>query len=265
MKIRLLRSSYALVFLLTGFTFAAVGADAPVTEKWTPLFNGKDLTGWTPKFQGGELGENYAATFRVEDGLLRVAYDGYTNFNGRFGHLFYQIPYSNYVLRLEYRFIGPQTPGGPNWALRNSGVMIHSQIPASMGKDQDFPVSIEVQLLGGDGQNPRPTGNLCTPGTHVMMKGELFTPHCVNSRSPTFHGEQWVKAEIEVHGNDRIIHRINGETVLEYERPQLDPGDGDAQKLIRNGNLMLHGGAIALQAESHPVDFRNVEIRLLSP
>ncbi len=265
MKTRLLQSSRALVFLLAGFTFAAVGADAPATEKWTSLFNGKDLTGWTPKFKGFELGENYANTFRVEDGLLRVAYDGYTNFDGKFGHLFYQTPYSNYVLRLEYRFVGRQTPGGPGWALRNSGVMIHSQLPASMGKDQDFPVSIEVQLLGGDGQNPRPTGNLCTPGTHVVMQGKLFTPHCVNSRSPTFHGEQWVKAEIEVHGNDRIIHRINGETVLEYERPQLDPGDGDAKKLIRDGNLMLHGGYLALQAESHPVDFRNVEIRPLSP
>jgi len=143
-------------------------------------------------------------------------------------------------------------------------VMIHAQPPETLGRDQSFPVSIEVQLLGGDGHTPRPTGNLCTPGTHVVMDGKLFTPHCTNSRSKTFHGEQWVTAEIEVRGNERIVHRINDETVLEYERPQLDPGDGDARKLMQSGGLMLHGGYIALQSESHPVEFRKVEIRPLA-
>ncbi len=232
-------------------------------EQWQPLFNGKDLTGWTPKIKGYDLGENFANTFRVQDGVLRVAYDGYQNFDNKFGHLFYRTPFSNYVLRIEYRFVGEQVPGGPGWALRNSGVMVHSQPPASMGKDQDFPVSIEVQFLGGDGRQTRPTGNLCTPGTHVVMNGKLHTPHCTNSRSKTFHGDQWVTAEVEAHGNNRILHRINGETVLEYERPQLDPGDSDAKKLIQDGNLMLHGGYIALQSESHPIEFRKVEIRLL--
>jgi hypothetical protein len=233
-------------------------------EQWQPLFIGKDLTGWTPKIKGYDLGVNHANTFRVENGVLRVAYDGYGKFEDKFGHLFYRTPYSNYILRIEYRFVGQQTPGGPGWALRNSGVMIHSQSPASMGKDQDFPVSIEVQFLGGDGQHPRSTGNLCTPGTHVVLNGKLHTPHCTDSRSKTYHGDQWVTAEVEAHGNNRIIHRINGETVLEYERPQLDPGDGDAKKLIQDGNLMLHGGYLALQAESHPIEFRKVEIRPLS-
>ena len=233
-------------------------------EKWQSLFNGKDLTGWTPKIKGFDLGENHANTFRVENGVLRVAYDGYKNFDGKFGHLFYKTPFSNYVLRIEYRFVGEQTPGGPGWALRNSGVMIHSQLPASMDKDQDFPVSIEVQFLGGDGQHTRSTGNLCTPGTHVVLNGKLHTQHCTDSRSKTFHGEQWVTAEVEAHGNNRIIHRINGETILEYEQPQLDPGDRDAKKLIKDGSLMLYGGYLALQAESHPIEFRKVEIRPLS-
>ena len=173
-------------------------------------------------------------------------------------------PFSNYVLRVEYRFVGKQTPGGPGWAFRNSGMMLHCQPPESMGKAQDFPVSIEVQLLGGDGQHPRSTANLCTPGTHVVMGGELITRHCTDSRSKTFHGDQWVTAEVEVHGNEKIIHRVNGETVLEYERPQLDPGDADAKKLIRDGNTMLSGGYIALQAESHPVEFRKVELQRLA-
>jgi hypothetical protein len=251
------------LILVSGLSSGIRAAEASKPEPWMPLFNGRNLDGWTPKFAGYELGTNVAQTFRVENGLLRVVYEGYTEFGGKFGHLFYRTPFSNYVLRVEYRFVGQQTPGGPGWAFRNSGMMIHCQPPESMGKAQDFPVSIEVQLLGGDGQHPRPTANLCTPGTHVVMGGELITRHCTDSRSKTFHGDQWVTAEVEVHGNDKIIHRVNGETVLEYERPQLDPGDADAKKLIRDGNTMLSGGYIALQAESHPVEFRKVELQRL--
>ncbi len=260
------QSFFSLSAALAGLVCALTTARAaePTTgSSWTPLFNGKDLTGWTPKFKGHPLGENFANTFRVENGILRVAYDGYTNFNDKFGHLFHRTPFSNYVLRVEYRFVGKQVPGGAGWAFRNSGVMVHSQRPETMGLDQSFPVSIEVQFLGGDGQNPRSTGNLCTPGTHVVLNGKLHTPHCTNSRSPTFHGDQWVTAEVEAHGNGRIVHRINGEAVLEYERPQFDPGDADARKLIQGADLMLYGGYLALQAESHPVEFRKVEIRAL--
>ncbi len=250
--------------LMAGLSFATRAAEASEPEPWMPLFNGRNLDGWTPKITGYELGENVAQTFRVEDGVLRVVYEGYTEFGGKFGHLFYKTPFSNYILRVEYRFVGQQTPGGPGWALRNSGMMIHCQSPESLRKDQDFPVSIEVQLLGGDGQHARSTCNLCTPGTHIVMGGELIKRHCTESRSKTFHGDQWVTAEVEVHGNGKIIHRVNGETVLEYERPQLDPGDADAKKLIRDGNTMLHGGYIALQAESHPVEFRKVELQRLA-
>lgn len=235
------------------------GADAPQGQ-WIPLFNGKDLTGWTPKIKGFALGENFGNTFRVEDGVIKVRYDAYEKFDGRFGHLFYEKPFTNYRLRVEYRFVGEQTPGGPGWALRNSGVMIHGQKPETMTKDQDFPVSIEVQLLGGDGQKPRTTGNLCSPGTHVVIDGKLITRHVTNSNSKTFHGDQWVTAEIEARGNT-IRHFINGEEVLSYSDPQLDEGDKDAQKLLAAGSpKMLTGGSISLQSESHPVEFRKVEI-----
>jgi hypothetical protein len=235
-------------------------------EDWISLFDGKDLSGWTPKIKGYELGDNYAKTFRVENGAIAVRYDGYGGkFAERFGHLFYKSPFSNYVMRLEYRFTGDQLPDGPGWAIRNSGIMVHCQDPSSIRKAQDFPVCIEVQLLGGDGKNERSTGNLCTPGTNVEMDGKLITQHCTNSKSKTYHGDQWVKAEVEVHGNKKVIHRIDGETVLEYERPQLDPTDADAQALLKAGaNMMLSSGYISLQSESHPVEFRNIEIRLLN-
>jgi hypothetical protein len=229
--------------------------------QWERLFNGKDLTGWTPKIKGYDLGVNFGNTFRVEDGLLKVKYDQYDNpFNARYGHLFYQANFSTYVLRVEYRFVGEQVPGGAGWALRNSGIMIHGQAPETMGKDQDFPVSIEVQTLGGNGKDARSTGNLCTPGTNVVRDGKLYTPHTLNSTSATYHGDQWVKLEVEVHGNDWIKHIVNGRVVLTYQNPQLDPKDGNAKALIKDDQLQLSGGSISLQSESHPVEYRTVEL-----
>ncbi len=233
-------------------------------EKWVSLFDGKSLKGWRPKIRRHELGDNFANTFRVEDGLLTVAYDGYENFDTRFGHLFYEKEFSHYRLRLEYRFIGKQVPGGPGWALRNSGIMVHGQDPATMEKDQDFPISIEVQLLGGDGKAKRTTGNLCTPGTNVEIDSKLHTRHCLSSKSKTYHGEQWVTAEVVVRGGDVIRHLINGEEVLSYQKPQLDPRDAKAKKIADKNGLLLTKGSISLQSESHPIQFRKIEILELS-
>ena len=250
----------ALVSTLCG---CAVGQDGSSKSRWISLFNGKDLEGWKVKIAGHELNDNYGNTFRVENGVLKVSYDQYDKFDGKFGHLFYGDKFSHYILRVEYRFVGEQTPGGPGWAFRNSGIMMHSQSPESMTKEQSFPVSVEVQLLGGNGRDERSTGNVCTPGTHIVMNGRLVTRHCIPSRSKTYHGDQWVTMEVEVHGNSIIKHIVNGEIVLEYEKPQLDENDRDARKLINNEDKMLHEGYISLQAESHPLEFRKVEILLL--
>lgn len=260
----------ALQIVLAVACVLAVSIDAPAQEKadrseWIPLFNGKDLEGWTPKIRGYEAGENFGDTFRVEEGVLKVAYDRYDDFGGRFGHLFYKEPFSHYVLRLEYRFTGEQAVGGPGWAIRNSGVMVHGESPQTMTKDQEFPASIEVQLLGGSGTGERTTANLCTPGTNVVMNGELVTRHCTSSRSKTYHGDQWVTVEVEVRGGEVIRHIIDGETVLSYEQPQLDERDAHARELIEpNGGKLLERGTISLQSESHPVEFRKVELRKLS-
>ncbi len=253
-----------LFFLVFWAVLDAAPRAACADEEWIPLFNGRNLDGWTPKIKGRELGDNFGKTFRVEDGLLKVGYDQYQSFNNQFGHLFYRESFGHYRLRLEYRFVGEQCAGGPGWAIRNSGVMIHGQDPATMRKDQDFPVSIEVQLLGGNGQDPRTTANLCTPGTNVVMKGELVTRHCTNSRSKTYHGDQWVTVEIEVRGGKIIRHQIDGETVLEYDAPQLDERDPDAKRLLETQPKLLTKGTLSLQSESHPVEFRKVELLPLS-
>ncbi len=232
-------------------------------ENWISLFNGKNLDGWTVKISGHKLNDNFQNTFRVENGILKISYDQYDKFDGEFGHIFYKESFSNYKLRLEYRFVGEQIEGGPSWGYRNNGIMLHGQSPESMEIDQDFPVSVEMQLLGGDGSGPRPTGNVCTPGTNIVMDGNLITRHCTNSTSKTYDGDQWVRAEVIVHGSRSITHIINGDTVLYYEKPQLDKEDRYAQKLIKDGNLLLDGGTISLQAESQPTEFRNIKLLIL--
>ncbi len=239
---------------------AAFAQGAP-PEDWIQLFNGRNLDGWIPKITGHELGDNFGDTFRVENGLLKVSYDRYQDFDRKFGHLFYREKFSHYIIAVEYRFTGEQAPGGPSWAVRNSGIMVHCQAPETMKKDQDFPISIEVQLLGGTGSGERPTANLCTPGTHVVMGGELVTQHCIQSRSPTFAGDQWVRVEAKVLGSDRIEHIVNGRTVLVYEKPQIGGGavTNFDERVKRDGTL-LEEGYIALQSESHPIEFRKVEL-----
>jgi len=226
-------------------------AEKAGSGKWIQLFNGKDLSGWTPKIRYQETGKDPQKTFRVENGVMKVGYANYDEFKETFGHLFYNTPFSNYRLRVEYRFVGKQLKGGPGWARRNSGLMLHGQDPKTMAKDQDFPNSIEVQLLGGFGKGKRTTLNLCTPGTDVEMKGKLLKRHCISSKSKTYHGEQWVTAEVEVRGSKYFKHIINGEVVLEYQKPQLDDG------------TLLKGGTISLQSESHPCEFRKVELMKL--
>lgn len=248
-------------YSIAALLFVLVASGAQAEEKWRKLFNGKDLEGWTPKIRHHESGENFKNTFRVEDGVLKVGYDEYEKFDARFGHLFFDEEFSNYKLRVEYRIVGEQLEGGAGWATKNSGIMIHGQKPETMAKDQQFPVSIEVQLLSGLGRGPRPTANLCTPGTHVEMNGKLHTDHCTSSKSPTFDDE-WVKVELEVRGSDTIKHYVNGKLVLEYSKPQYDPKDATAKQFVeeRKGNLLIDKGTISIQSESHPVEFRKIEI-----
>ena len=247
------------LFLLAALT---AGAQARDKEEWVQLFNGENLDGWVPKVRGHEAGVNFGNTFRVANGVTRVGYEAYgDSFDERFGHIFYERPFSHYILVVEYRFVGRQAKGGPEWALRNSGVMMHSPAPATMGRDQDFPISIEVQLLGGDGERDRTTMNLCTPGTNVVVNGKLETRHCIKSESKTYHGEQWVRAEVMVLGSSVIRHIAEGKVVLEYEMPQIGGGsvDGHDPAFKRDGEL-LEGGYISLQSESHPIEFRKVEL-----
>ncbi len=234
--------------------------------KWQSLFNGKDINNWVVKIHHHDINVNFGNTFRVEDGIIKVRYNQYDDFNDQFAHLYYKNPFSSYHLRLEYRFVGELHKGAPSYTLRNSGVMFHSQDPRTMPKEQDWPISIEMQFLGGLGDGkPRPTGNMCSPGTEIVMNGKIVASHCINSSSKTYDGEQWVKAELIVLGDSLVTHIINGDTVLQYSKPQI--GGGVVNRFdpaIKQDGKLLSSGFIALQSEGHPVDFRNIELMDLS-
>jgi len=234
---------------------------SPARQGWEPIFNGKDMNGWVVKLAHHDVGDNFGDTFRVEDGLLRVSYDRYPEFGARFGHLFYPKKLSHFRLLVEYRFYGEQIKGGPAYARLNSGIMFHSQPPESILKDQDWPISVEAQLLAGG----RTTMNVCTPGTEIHKNGQIVRAHCTNSTSKVYGDGEWVAVELEVLGSGHVRHIIADQVVLEYERPMIGGGvaNGFDPKYKIDGTV-LEDGYIALQAESQPVEFRRVELLNLS-
>lgn len=255
----------ACILCLSAFIVISSCTSSPkntAKNNWVKLFNGRDMNDWIVKIHHYEVGDNYGQTFRVDSDMIKVRYDKYGPFNERYGHLYYKTPYAHFHLKMEYRFVGRLQPGAPDYTLRNSGVMFHSQDPRTMPKEQDWPISVEMQFLGGlsDGK-PRPTGNMCSPGTDIVYKGKKYDEHCLNSTSKTYDGNQWVKAELIVLGDSLITHIINGDTVLQYTKPSI--GGGVANRYdpkIKIDGKALKSGYIALQSEGQPVDFRNIEL-----
>jgi len=229
-------------------------------KHWVSLFNGKDITGWKPKIAGYPLGENFGNTFRVADKILSTRYNEYDSFNSRFGALYYDKKFTNYRLKVEYRFVGNLTPGAPSWGFRDGGIQYHCQSPATVGLNQPFPVCLEYNLLGGKETGERPTGEICASGIYVEMNGKRNTNYCTPPTvKRTFAGDQWVTAEIEVM-DGKITHFVNGEQVLQFENPRFDSTHQEGKKFINAGKDMVRDGYISLQSNSHPMDFRKIEI-----
>ncbi len=235
-------------------------------ETWQPLFDGKTLNGWTPKIRGFVLGENYRDTFRVRDGAIVVSYDKYDQFGERFGHLFYDKPLAGaYKLRLEYRFGSAHPADTPAWAIANSGVMIFGQDPKTMAVGDSFPVSVEAQLLGPAPGQERFNGNMCSPGTHVVIDGKLEKTHCINSKYPADPNDQWITFEIDVAKDGTVTQIVNGKVTMVYSAVQLDPEGKMANSIpliaASGGKVMLDGGTISLQSEGNPIEFRKIELQ----
>lgn len=253
-------------FLLScGLSLGLLGCSNTLdSNEWITLFNGKDLNDWTVKMHHYEAGDNYGNTFRVEDGLMKVRYDQY-EFTDEFGHIFYKTPFKNFHLTVDYRFSGEFEEGGPFHARLNSGVMFHSQSAESQNKEQNWPVSVEMQYLADLGDGKRTTGNMCSPGTNIEFEGKLFPKHCLNSSKKALPKGQWVTAELIVNGS-QITQLIDGEVVLKYSNPTLDGKDRTVKGKnaeYKQGGKALESGYIALQSEGQPIEFKNVRIKVL--
>jgi hypothetical protein len=270
-----MKSFQKIFILLFLFYSCKVEKNSNSIEEWVSLFNGKDLNGWNIKIANHSLNDNFNNTFQVQDSMIRVVYDEYEDFDDKYGHMYYKTPYSYYKLRFDYRFLEEQTSGGENWNVRNSGVMIHSQSAKSNALEQHFPVSLEIQLLGGLNKGVRTTANLCTPGTAVYFNGKLDYTHCITSESKTYNGDQWVHIEAIILGNESILHIVQNDTVLKYTRPEIDSsflskdykgidwdnfGVTNKKIWLDKAGKPIGEGYIALQAESHPIDFKNIEL-----
>lgn len=262
-----LRNTSSFLMLVPLLVACQSGGESAQQQEWQSLFDGESLDGWTVKINGHELGDNYADTFRVADGVIQVNYEDYNNFDERFGHLFYELPFSAYRLKFEYRFTEQWLEDAPSYTYKNSGVMFHSQAPDTILTNQDWPISVEYQILGFDREgNPRPTANMCAPGTDVIFEGERDERHCINSSSDAFAWNEWVEGEIVVDRQSVVTHKVNGETVLEYSQPQIETGEG-----VVNGynpeekvpGTPLNEGYIALQSEGQGVEFRNIKIQVM--
>ena len=244
------------ILLLSSYS----GMKSSPAKKWVKLFNGKNLDNWQIKISGYPLGENFGNTFRVEDGILSVRYNQYDSFSNKFGAIYYNKKFRNYKLRVEYRFVGETTPGAPSWGFRDGGIQYHCQSPSSLGLTQSFPVCLEYNLHGGNGKDERPVGEICASGMSVEINGKKNSSFCTPANiKRTFHGDQWVTAEIESR-DGKFRHFVNGEEILQFQNPRYDPKHAIGKTFIVNGNDLVKDGYISLQSNSHPMDFRKVEI-----
>jgi hypothetical protein len=229
--------------------------------EWKSIFNGSDLTGWTIKITGHALGENFGNTVRVEDSILKIRYDAYgPEFNDRFGTVYFDKYVSNYRLKVTYRFVGETAPGAPTWGYRDSGIQFHGQPPATQQLNQAFPVCLEYNFHGGNGKDDRPLGAVCMNGMFIEYHGEKNTTTCVPAEvAKTFHGDQWVTAEIDVK-DGKITHYVNGQEIVSYSNPTYNTENDVAKSLMTNDDAKVKGGYISLQSNSHPIDFRSIEL-----
>ena len=249
--------------MINYFIILSLFFDFSQSNDWVYIFNGKDLNGWQVKIKNHELGDNYNNTFKVSNGYLKVSYENYQSFDEKFGHIFYiGKEFKNYHLSLDYKFSGNHLVGAPDWSIKNSGIMIHCQDPKLMLLSQDFPVSAEMQLLGGLSNGERPTANICTPGTDVDINGEKAKYHCINSSSITFNEDDWVNVEVIVYSDSLIHHIVEKDTVLTYTNIRVG-GDEIPKNYLNRLEEPLKSGFISLQSEGHPVEFRNIKIKEL--
>jgi hypothetical protein len=237
-----MRSTFLFAALALVAASRAPAQDAPTAilpDKVTPLFNGRDLSGWEADVPARDKNPNLPDSFVVRDGML-------VSKGKPEGHLITKQAYRDYHLEVEYRFPGK---GG------NCGVLVHASRPRALYKM--FPQSIEVQMMSGDA------------GDFWCIQEDIKVPD-MEKRRPRKPNEKWGGAEGDAR---RILNRTDGsEKPLGQWNTMVIEARGRSVKVWVNGDLVNDGfdatadrGKIALQAEGTEVEFRKVEIGPLSP
>jgi hypothetical protein len=226
-----------LVLLLAAGAGASAG-DVVTPDEVMPLFNGKDLSGWSADVPPKDEDPDLPDSFVVRDGVL-------VSMGEPRGHLISDGVYRDYRLEIEYRFVGD--PG-------NCGVLVHASTPRALYAM--FPQSIEVQMHAGDA------------GDFWCIEEDIEVPD-MESRRPREEGQEWGGSE----GDARRILNLtdDSEKPLGEWNTMVVEARGDAISVWVNGDLVNAGtnatadhGRIALQAEGTEVEFRRVDIGPLS-
>jgi len=218
----------------------ASAADRPITPtRVAPLFNGRDLAGWTADVPEKDTNPSARDSFIVRSGML-------VSLGTPPGHLLTNSAYQNYRLEVEYRF-----PGKPG----NCGVLVHASTLRALYKM--FPQSIEVQMLHENA------------GDFWCIKEDIEVPD-METRRPRKEGEKWGGSEGDAR---RILNLTDGseKPLGEWNTMIVEARDRGIRVWV-NGDLVNDGfnctadrGRIALQAEGSEVEFRRVEIGPLPP
>ncbi len=185
------------------------------------LFNGRDLAGWT--YHLSDPNVKMEDVWSVRDGVLCC-----TGKPG--GYLRTLADYENYVLDLEWRWPDPEHPG-------NNGVLVHTSTPGALGV---WPKSIEVQLAH------TAAGDFWIIGTELKVtdvekrrKGRRHLRLVDNVEKPL---GQWNHMEITCKGNEVLV-KVNDVLVNHAT------------------DCNVTRGAICLQSEGAPIEYRNIELR----
>jgi len=192
-------------------------------EGFTPLFNGKDLSGWKFQLQGKD--RKPEDTWSVQDGIIVCT--GKPN-----GYFYTEKSFKNYIIRYDWRYKRPANlaEGDDEKFLGNSGLLVHIQ-----GEHKVWPKCIEVQGMNRD------HGKLITvSGAKSVGKFEFDADALKKVRKPV--GE-WNTTEV-VCKDGEISCKVNGTK-------------------ISSGKSELTEGVIGFQSEGAEIHFRKIEIKEL--
>lgn len=239
---------------------------------WKPLFNGRDLDGWSVSVENAPEGADPKGHIVVRDGCIHMYADTAEDQYGDFGVIVSDGSYSRFHLELEYAW-GPKKFAPRKDKLRDAGLLYHIADP---GKRifGIWPVSMESQIQEGD------TGDLVflkVRGFNWLHPDQVKAPEGQGTAgllpesggSPVFSTLQnhmyvgrypvhdtldgWNRVEAIVHGSESAMHVINGQV-----RSRVFG-------LTDDNGKPLASGQIALQLEGAEIRYRNIRIRELSP